>query len=330
MAAMMKAAILLFAAALAAFSGPTRAPDTPHAPTPTPAPAVLSAPDAGTPDVPSGSPAPTPFTFVWFPDTQTSAYYQPEALAAMGKYVASRAEAFNIIYVLSTGDLVDNGFKQWEWDNFYLAYDRFKDRVPFFPIAGNHDLGVKKQNWQGYLRQPCVQAAADDLCQFEGGKAAFCRVSAGGTDFLIVGVGYGAEKESAAWVREIFARYPNDYGILLAHEYLHAKKGIYGNGEILYDEVVSKCENLRLVLCGHFRGTWYRTDEFDDDGDGTLDRTVQTMLMNYQGRKKLGGQLRLMTFDPAAREITVKTLSALTFRNMRDDYFKSSVFTIPY
>lgn len=132
------------------------------------------------------------------------------------------------------------------------------------------------------------------------------------------------------WVRWIFKRYRNDYGILLAHDYLHPKKGIYGGGKTLYSEVTAKCENIRLILCGHYRGTWYREDFFDDDGDSVPERRVQTMLCNYQTYKKNGGQIRILTFDPAEEQIHTYTFSTVTGHRMQDDYFKNERFTISY
>ena len=286
-------------------------------PTPTPSPATTV------------SPAPTPFTLVWFPDTQSSAWAEPAALSAMGGWVADNAERENIVYVLHTGDLVDNGFDESQWKNFALAYDRFAGTVPYFCIAGNHDLGIKRQQWDGYLAQPYAHTVPENQ-QYAGGKAAYTLFSAGGTDFLVVGVGYGAEEECAKWVRDVCKRYPDRYGILLVHDFLHGT-GDYVDelGECVHYRILSKCKNLYLCLCGHFRGTAYRTYEYDDTYDGIPDRAVHTMLCNYQHFSHYGGQLRTLRFDPATGDLTVHTFSALTGQEMRDKTWKTSTFTIP-
>lgn len=287
------------------------------APTPTPVPAATP------------TPAPTPFTFVWFPDTQSSAWAEPEALTAMGAWVRDNAESENIVYVLQTGDLVDNGFDETQWQNFSLAYDAFAGTVPYFGIAGNHDLGIKKQQWDGYLAQPYAHTVPETQ-QYAGGKAAYTLFTAGGVDFLVVGVGYGAEEECAKWVRDVCREYPDRYGVLLVHDFLHGT-GDYVDalGECVHYRILAKCKNIHLCLCGHFRGTAYRTYAYDDTYDGVPDRTVHTMLCNYQHFSNGGGQIRTLRFDPATGDLTVHTFSALNGQEMRDKTWKTSTFTLP-
>ena len=291
-------------------------------PTPTPQPGTASTTE-GEP-----TPVPTPFTIAWFPDTQSSAYAEPEALEAMGQWVAEHIESDDIVYVLQTGDLVDNGFVEEQWQNFELAYDQFVGLVPYFCIAGNHDLGVKRQQWDGYLARPYAHTVPAEQ-EFLGGKGAYTLFSAGGVDFVVVGVGHGAEEESVAWVREVFGRYPDRYGILMLHGYLHGKGTFVDDGAwIMYYRVVSQCKNIFMTLSAHYRGTAYRAFDIDDNYDGVPDRKVHSFLCNYQNYMRLGGQIRLMRFDPADGSLTVETFSALTGHPMRDDTMKASVFTI--
>ena len=277
---------------------------------------------------PSASPAPTPFTIVWFPDTQSSAYGEPEALAAMGKWVSDHAESDNIVYVLQTGDLVDNGFVEAQWQNFELAYDAFAGRVPYFCIAGNHDLGVKRQEWEGYLARPYAHTVPREQ-EFAGGKAAYTLFSAGGTDFIVAGVGHGAEEESLRWVRDAFNRYPDRYGILMLHGYLHGRGTFVDEAAwTMYYRVVSRCKNIRMTLSAHYRGTAYKPFAIDDDYDGVPDRTVHSFLCNYQNYMRLGGQIRLLIFNPADGSLTVDTFSTLTGHPMRDATMKQAAFTL--
>lgn len=296
--------------------------------TPAPAAESVSAPTVESADAPEASPAPTPFTIVWFPDTQSSAYGEPEALAAMGNWVAEHGESDDVVYVLQTGDLVDNGFVERQWENFELAYDPFAGKTPYFCIAGNHDKGVKRREWDGYLARPYAHTVPPEQ-EHLGGKAAYTLFTAGGVDFLVVGIGDGAEAESLFWAREIFNRYPERYGILLLHAYLHGTGTfVEENAWLMYYRLVRRCPNVRMTLSGHYRGTAYRAFALDDDSDGLSDRTVHSLLCNYQNYLRLGGQLRLLQFDPAANSLTVKTFSALTGHPMRDDTMKADTFTL--
>ena len=54
------------------------------------------------------------FSLVLMGDTHGLSYSYPEALEATGAYIAQRIESESIAAVLHAGDLVDNGFKDWQ------------------------------------------------------------------------------------------------------------------------------------------------------------------------------------------------------------------------
>lgn len=302
---------ILPSSALIEIDTATPVPPTPVPPTPVP---------------PTPTPVIEPFTIAWLPDTQTSVFSQPEAMVAIGAWIHDNVEAENIVEVIHTGDLVNNGHKETEWQVFETAYDQFAGDVPFFCIAGNHDLGVKLQEWDGYLARPYAQLVPDEQ-QYQDGKSNYTLLSAGGTDFIIIGAGSGAEIESIDWLNEKLVAHRDRVAILLFHEYLHAEYGLREPGKTMLEQVIAVNPNVRLVLCGHFRGTAYREDVFED-GPGGSERVVHTMLCNYQHYTDNTGQIRLLRFDPEDRSITVTTFSALSGRQFRDEHFRSAVFTL--
>lgn len=101
----------------------TRIPPQATAPSFTPAPvheaavtvsSITSHPSSLPAPTDTPSPAPTPFSLVLMGDTQGLSYSYPEALEATGAYIAQRIESESIAAVLHAGDLVDNGFKDWQ------------------------------------------------------------------------------------------------------------------------------------------------------------------------------------------------------------------------
>ena len=294
--------------------------------TPSPAFSAPSETASAEPSAPS-PPVPTPFSFVWLGDTQTAAWNESMALYSMGCWIADNREKENIVHVVQTGDMVENGFKQPEWDAFYSCYDRFAGVIPYITVNGNHDIGVKLQDPSVYTCQRFLDEIPKEQ-QFQDGRAVYELFSAGGTDFIILGIGYGAEVLANRWARETLQSYPDRVAILLFHDYLHPRYGLYYTGQFLYHRVVARCPNVKLVLCGHYRGTSFRTDEFDDSGDGVPDRTVHTMLFNFQGYKRYNAQMRLLTFHPEDRSITVNTFNTMIDRTYKDDTLKQNPFTI--
>ena len=85
--------------------------------------------------------------------------------------------------------------------------------------------------------------------------------SAGGLDFVSVGLSYGVTQEEAAWASSVFERYPDRNGILLTHAYLAPSTApdgrgasFSGDGSRLFQQVVTANPNVFLVLAGHEHG----------------------------------------------------------------------------
>ncbi|GAA1848748.1 carbohydrate-binding protein [Asanoa iriomotensis] len=86
--------------------------------------------------------------------------------------------------------------------------------------------------------------------------------SAGGLDFVAVGLSYGVTPEEARWADSIFKRYKDRNGILLSHDYLRPSTNPDGrdaafsapDGSPLYKLVVEANPNVFLVLAGHEHG----------------------------------------------------------------------------
>jgi len=296
------------------------------APTATAAPQSAAAPSPA--PTPTATPVPTPFSIVWLSDTQAISYHDyPGAFASMGAWIVARKEADNAVYVVQTGDIVDNGFVQKQWDHFDTCYHCFRDVLPYFPIAGNHDLGVKRGEYDAYLVQPFVRALPRENT-FMRGRAAFATFSAGGTDFLLLGAGWHSESMAADWMNRVLAAHRDSVAILLFHAYIKPNGEFANAGEEMFHSVIEPNPNVRLVLCGHVRETGARIDEIDDDGDGVPDRRVHAMLYNYQDYSINCGQIRLLSFDPATRDITVTTYSPFTDYYYKDSHYKSAVFVL--
>ncbi len=281
--------------------------------------------DAPSSPAPSCTPVPTPFSIAWFGDTQTASYNEPQALAAMGEWVAANYADKNIVRVIQTGDLVESGNRPEQWDAFYAAYDAFRGKVPYLVINGNHDIGVKEQNYDYYLSQRFL----DDLPEaqkYRGGLAMYDLFTAGGVDFIVAGVGWGAAEDAAPWLRNVLWRYRDRIAIFICHGYFLPKYGIYEEGVSIRNKIIAFCPNVRLILCGHYRGTAYRQDVFLD-GLGEP-YTVNALMLNFQGYFHHNAQMRLLTFDPVARSIYVETFNAMSGRTYRDDTLKVKEFTL--
>ena len=276
--------------------------------------------------LPTATPVPTPYTIAWMSDTQAYASTYPEIYQSMMQYVADKRDELNIVYLLHTGDLINNAYTDHDSLNAKAAFDLLPDDLPILTVCGNHDYkqikdnkGVGQNVYTPYLDYRYDTGIAPEA-EYLDGLSHYALFSAGGKDFLFLSIGYSKEKESVDWANEIAAQYPDRIAVLCTHSYLKTPSKRSGPGKILFEGVVSKSPNIRLVLCGHLPGAHRSSAELDDDGDGTPDRKVSELMFNYQHEKDGGGgYLRLLTVDPLTGDVRVTTYSPwLDDYNYRD------------
>lgn len=162
-----------------------------------------------------------------------------------------------------------------------------------------------------------------------------------GRPVLVVALEWGPRKAVVDWAREVLARprYAGHLGILLTHSYLKpngersgqneprprapgnphnygtGRGGDTHDGEDLWKALVKGAPQVELVLSGHEMGAHvgYRVDRAEAGHE------VHQMLFNAQGlgggsfEKGNGGDgwLRLLTFEPDGRTVSVRTFSPM-------------------
>ncbi|WP_371872241.1 carbohydrate-binding protein [Phytohabitans houttuyneae] len=120
--------------------------------------------------------------------------------------------------------------------------------------------------------------------------------SAGGLDFVAVGLSYGVTPAEAKWADSVFKRYKDRNGILLSHDYLRPSTSPDGRGAAfsapdgspLYKLVVEANPNVFLVLAGHEHGVG--TNVKSNVGV-TVAHDVVELLADYQFYTVSAGEL---------------------------------------
>ena len=279
------------------------APATPS-PTIQPTPSPSPTPSPTLTPTPSPTPEPTPFTLVWMSDTQHISRNNPEVFNCVRDWILENREKENIQFVAHSGDVVD-GFSELMFTNAANALTPIFETIPGMVVSGNHD--VTKNGSQYYFNlQPYAQLVHKEGQTYRD-RAAYVTFRGCDTDFLVFGLGYGVN--CTAWMNEVIAQHPDHIVIVVMHKCLQDDGRFYSEAKMIYQDVMPKWPNFRLMLCGHMRGALTRTD-FDDDGDGKQERSVTTMMFNYQDDRVKGlGFIRLLRFDPMSRSIEVLTYS---------------------
>ncbi|PFG42021.1 calcineurin-like phosphoesterase family protein [Isoptericola jiangsuensis] len=283
------------------------------------------------------------------------------AYRGVAQWVADNVDERKIAYVAHTGDIIENNIRSTTTP---AEVQRVRDElavssrvqeiieasgVPNGVVAGNHDNQTGTQvgpdspynEFYGPARYEALSAGWQDASY--GGpwrpgdnENHYDLFSAGGLDFVVVGLSYGVTREETAWASSVFERYPDRNGILLTHDYLQPSTAVDGrdaalspvDGATLFNTVVARNPNVFLVLGGHRHGVGTNVK---DAGHGSGDAVVE-MLADYQfytvsadrlGLTEVGGYapddqlrfgasfFRLLQFDVDRGLMTVDTYSPL-------------------
>ncbi|WP_146605072.1 metallophosphoesterase [Jiangella anatolica] len=277
-------------------------------------------------------------------------------------WVVDNAEERKIAYAAHTGDIIENNtrpaldepMRQQVIGEFEFSSEQQGvldgAGIPNGVIAGNHDNQSGRETGPGALYNqyygPDRYAAADDQWEHAeyGGpwregdnQNHYDLFSAGGLDFVVVGLSYGVTKEEADWANSIFERFPDRNGIVLSHDYLVPSTSPDGrgagfsapDGAMLFRRVVEPNPNVFLVLAGHEHGV---ATNIKPQVGAEISRGVVELLADYQfytvsaerlGLTEIGGYepddqlqfgasfFRLLQFDVDRSELIVDTYSPL-------------------
>ncbi|MDR6168911.1 LPXTG-motif cell wall-anchored protein [Microbacterium paludicola] len=259
------------------------------------------------------------FTLAWESDTQ---YYNENTLPgepyrhqqAIHSYLLDRRDELNLQYLFHTGDIIDDYDVMEQWERADPEYRRLDEAgLPYGVLAGNHDVGHHLEDYSNYGAYFGEDRYAGNPWyggSFEDNRGHYDLISAGGIDFLMLYTGWLPGDQSIAWMNEVLAQYPDRVAIIAQHEFILTTGGLGAIPQRVMDEVVATNPNVRMVFSGHYHDAFLREDAFDDDGDGVSDRTVYSMLFDYQGLPEGGlGFLRLLHFDNEGRQMLVRTYS---------------------
>jgi len=280
-----------------------------------------------------------PVTFAWMSDTQGYSEQYPEIFTAMTKWIVNERDARNIQYVLHTGDVVDNYDDTVQWDNANNALSILNSEVPLLVTAGNHDIDGVNLIYEFYLKffgEKRFEALPSFGGAYQNGRGRYDLINIGEVPTILLsvgyGMGYGVDDNAIDWLNEVLQQYSDRFAILCFHSYLDPDGSLTTDGEVLFEEIVKKNQNVGLVLCGHRHGVNHTAVQLDDNLDGTPERTVYQLVADYQDAPKSGGgYLVLLTFDSTERTISVKTYSPyLDDYNCYEDKAELEEFVLPW
>ncbi len=218
------------------------------------------------------------FSFMAIGDTQIVTYYYPDKLKNIYDYVLDNVQKKKVKHVFGLGDITDDD-NQREWDVAYEQISRMDGVVPYSVIRGNHDIysagrsmGVSSF-FDTYFGKDTSPYAKQYIDCYRGASNAFKarntvhEFSSSTRDYLVIALDYGPDDDILAWANEVAKNHPNHNIIVTTHAYLtangkfvtKANGGAYptrdypkaNDADNMWEEFISKHENIVMVLCGH-------------------------------------------------------------------------------
>ena len=250
-------------------------------------------------------------TVAWLSDTQHYANFKaknlPDIYPVMTGFLRDKAAEMNLVYVVHTGDLVHVNNSEENWKVAREAMDLLEG-IPTGVLAGNHDMDPSKGGYANYGKYFGEKQYRKQDCygeSFENNRGHYDLVTICGRNYIFVYMSHDPDKKAIQFIVKSFQKHQDRVGILCLHDFITTEGTLSKSGKQIRDQVVAKCPNVYMVLCGHRYGLYTLVDSFDDDRDGVKERTVYEIMMNYQaaGKEGGGGYLRLMQFDEESHEI---------------------------
>lgn len=207
----------------------------------------------------------TPFGFVVLSDTQ----FQPKVANALAKAAWDLRPNFAVI----AGDLVDAGNSKWQWtEQFFGSLQPLIERVPFYPVLGNHDRDTRF--YYDYMSLPVPEY--------------FYTFTHGNTQFFMLDTNRDVRPgtEQFEWLDRELAASKARWKICVHHQPPFTSDDDYGNdwkhpireatlGDPKAKPLVDLYDKhqVDLVWCGHihsYERTWLIRSGKPVERDGTL------------------------------------------------------------
>ena len=130
--------------------------------------------------------------------------------------------------------------------------------------------------------------------------------------WLVLSLEFCARQAPVDWAKTVLATHTNYNAIILTHYHLDSNGMISQNnagyGDLspqqVYDQLISRYPNVRLVPNGHVDSSAWRNDA------GVNGNRIYQILQDYQGEETGGGYIRLLDIDTTARTISARMYSS--------------------
>ena len=205
------------------------------------------------------------YSFCVVGDTQVVAKNYPDKLSCIYDWIIENKDEKKIEFVFGLGDITDKNTDA-EWTAAKEQISKMNGVLPYSLIRGNHD-GTAKLN--EYFAKPEYMSQFGGFYEPNRIDNSWRTFSVCGNDYLLITLDYCASDTLLNWAAGIIEKHPEHKVIITTHAYLFrdgttldvndvcppnasgSNDGARNNGDQMWDKLISKYENIFLVLSGH-------------------------------------------------------------------------------
>ncbi|WP_411700016.1 metallophosphoesterase [Conyzicola sp.] len=286
---------------------------------------------AATPDAPVDDQR-SSFVLPVIPDTQFYSRYSASQFypkygtnpfEVQAKWIVDNQDELNVPFAVHVGDVVDQQGVTGEWEAADKAMDMLTaGNVPYSVIPGNHDVsdmnarsstGISA-NYRARFGASAMAAQASKtgstlLGTFQDGLSSAYLFEAEGHTWMSLALAWNASDDTFAWAQGILNQHKNVPVVLSSHAIINiaedqASPAPWWWGDLLWDTLIRKNDQIMLTVNGHFHGSTQQTRTND------FGHPVHQILTDYQMAADGGnGIMTLFEFDLTNQRIDVESVS---------------------
>ena len=279
------------------------------------------------------------YSFAIIGDTQSLNYYYQDKLSYVYNWILNNIDDKNIKFVMGLGDITETNNKN-EWEAAKAQILKLQGKVPYSLAVGNHDTSAMLNSMfsnTGYEEQ--ISGSYNGNLE-----NTYQEITVGTVKYLIFALDCGASDEVLDWAGAIISANPEHNVIITTHAYLNrdgstldasdrgnvTEWGYSNNGDDMWEKLISKYENIVLVLSGHIISDEIITSQ----RVGKNGNIVTEMLINPQNvDAKLfpAGLVAMLYFSEDGKDVRVEYYSTVQEKYfMQENQFEITLDTVEF
>ena len=255
------------------------------------------------------------YTFVAIGDTQYMPYQFSNKFHCIYDWILENQDEQNIQYVLGLGDIVHTD-SDAEWSIAMQHINRLNGVIPHSHIRGNHD---GEFNYNQAFNQSAYTGQFEGFYKSGEPTNSWRTLEVGSHKYLMLTLDYLPSDAVVAWANQVVEAHPDHKVILTTHYYQHRTGVLPSKTQYLWDDLISKHENMFLVLSGHIGYEEDLTTYMQTEGEhGNI--VTQILIDSQDVDKQLDGVglVTLLHFYEDGSKISVESYSTV-----RDQFYLS-------